>query len=75
MPLLLKRAENTNSFKKLKISSIVSVLFSQNENEQSLWLKVETVARDQGATAAVPITATLENPGSIPGPQVLESCY
>lgn len=56
---LLKKADHKSSFKKLKISRVVSVLLLQNsKNKESLQLKAETVARNHGASVAVPIIAT-----------------
>lgn len=53
-PQFLRETENTSSFKKLKISRVVSALLSQdNKKERPLQLKEETVARDHGASAAV----------------------
>lgn len=52
---LLKKADHKSSFKKLKISRVVSVLLLQNnKNKESLQLK----AKNHGASAAVPIIAT-----------------
>lgn len=47
---LLKKAGCKSSFKKLKISRVVSVLLLQNKNKESLQLEAETMARNHGTS-------------------------